>query len=244
MIFAIRRLLICVLMYWGCCSTAIAEEPRQSLNIVTVFIDDMGWQDLPCFGGSDVETQNIDRLATEGLRNHNFYVNSPICSPSRTALTTGHYPARHRITSYLAQRKKNRDRGIAQWLNVNAPTLPRMLSEAGYATGHFGKWHMGGQRDVGEAPLIIEYGFDASLTNFEGLGPRILPLCDNYDGKPLHRHDLGSAKLGRGPIGWEDRSSITACFVKRTIEFIDDAVETRRPFYVNVWPDDVHSPFL
>jgi len=225
-------------------STTVADDTHSRPNIVTVFIDDMGWQDLSCFGGTDVETSNIDRLGSEGLRFTNFYVNSPICSPSRTALTTGHYPARHRITSYLAQRKKNRDRGIAQWLDVEAPTLPRMLSEAGYVTGHFGKWHMGGQRDVGEAPLIAEYGFDASLTNFEGLGPRILPLCDNYDGKPLHRHDLGSAKLGRGPIEWEDRSLITARFVKRTIDFIDEAVEVRRPFYVNVWPDDVHSPFF
>ncbi len=237
-------LLIAGLVSLGIGSKATAEDFAAHPNIITVFVDDMGWQDLSCFGGTGTKTVNIDRLASEGLRFTNFYVNSPICSPSRTALTTGHYPARHRITSYLAQRKKNDDRGIAQWLDVNAPTLPRMLSDAGYATGHFGKWHMGGQRDVGEAPLIVEYGFDASLTNFEGLGPRILPLCDNYDGKPLHRHDLGSAKLGRGSIEWENRSLITARFVKRSVEFIDEAVEMKRPFYVNVWPDDVHSPFF
>lgn len=213
-------------------------------NVITLFIDDMGWHDLSCFGGTDVKTTNIDRLASEGLKFTNFYVNSPICSPSRTALTTGNYPARHRITSFLAERKMNERRGMAQWLDVNAATLPRMLSEKGYATGHFGKWHLGGQRDVGEAPLITEYGFDASLTNFEGLGPRVLPLCDAYDGKQPRRHDLGSANLGHGPIEWKDRSQITARFVEEALAFIDKSVAEDQPFFVNVWPDDVHSPFF
>ncbi|MDA8743056.1 sulfatase-like hydrolase/transferase [Rubripirellula amarantea] len=212
-------------------------------NIITIFIDDMGWADLSCFGGT-VQTINIDRLANAGIRFTNFYVNSPICSPSRTALTTGHYPARHRITSYLDNRKRNHERGMAQWLDVTAPTLPRMLSEVGYTAGHFGKWHMGGQRDVGDAPLITKYGFAASLTNFEGLGPRVLPLKDAYDGKPAVPHALGSDKLGHGPIEWEDRSVVTKRFVDRALQFIDDAVATKTPFFVNVWPDDVHSPFF
>ena len=213
-------------------------------NIVMVLIDDMGWADLSCFGNDQVETQHIDRLAAEGIRFTNFYVNSPICSPSRTALTTGQYPQRWKITSFLAHRQANDERGMAQWLDPAAPSLARQLKNAGYATGHFGKWHLGGQRDVGEAPLITDYGFDASLTNFEGLGPRVLPLCDAYDGKPPRKHALGSDNLGRGPILWEDRSEVTAAFVERTLEFIEQAEADDRPFYVNVWPDDVHSPFF
>ena len=224
----------------GFSSPAMGAKP----NIITVFIDDMGWSDLSCFGGKRVSTENIDRLATEGLRFTNFYVNSPICSPSRTALTTGQYPQRWRIGSYLADRKRNRTRGMAQWLDPKAPSLARELKRAGYATGHFGKWHMGGQRDVGEAPLITEYGFDRSLTNFEGLGPRVLPLCDAYNGEKPRRHDLGSARLGHGPIRWEDRSVVTAAFVKDALEFIDQAQAAGKPFFVNLWPDDVHSPFF
>ena len=92
------------------------------------------------------------------------------------ALTTGQYPHRWRITSYLDDREQNERRGIAQWLDPAAPTLPRALQAGGYATGHFGKWHMGGQRDVADAPPIEAYDVDASLTNFEGMGAKLLPL--------------------------------------------------------------------
>jgi uncharacterized sulfatase len=224
---------------------AVAEEssvPRP--NIVVVLIDDMGWGDFSCFGNLAAETPNIDRLASEGLRFEQFYVNSPICSPSRVAISTGQYPPRWRITSFLNHRKANEQRGMAQWLDPKAPMLARILRQAGYATGHFGKWHLGGQRDVGDAPLISEYGFDESLTNFEGLGPRMLPRLDAYDGKPAQNHALGSDLLGKGPIRWESRDQITAAFTEAAIEFIDIAQANHRPFYINLWPDDVHSPFF
>lgn len=238
----IRFFIIAILVSaCGIAETAVAAEKP---NFVLVFIDDMGWGDFSCFGNDAVETQNIDRLAKEGVRFEQFYVNSPICSPSRVAISTGQYPQRWRITSYLNNRRNNIERGMAQWLDLEAPMLARMLHDAGYQTGHFGKWHMGGQRDVGEAPLITEYGFDASLTNFEGLGPRVLPLCDAYNGKPPRRYALGSDRLGHGPITWEDRSQITASFTSAALRFIKQAEANAKPFYINVWPDDVHSPFF
>src|SRR6185312_16519893 len=121
------------------------------------------------------------------------------------AFSTGQYPMQWHITSYLNNRQDNERRGIAQWLDPKAPMLARILQDAGYATGHFGKWHMGGQRDVGDAPLISQYGFDASLTSFEGLGPRVLPLLDAYDGKEAQKYSLGSDTLGHGSIRWEKR---------------------------------------
>src|ERR1700704_6268317 len=86
-------------------------------NFIFVLIDDMGYADLSCYGQKQIETPNIDRMAKEGIRFTQFYVNSPICSPSRTALMTGQFPARWRITSYLASRAENRKRGIADWLD-------------------------------------------------------------------------------------------------------------------------------
>ena len=237
------NLLRALFLGWcGVIAGSCAAESRP--NVILVFIDDMGWGDFSCFGNAITRTENIDQLAAEGIRFEQFYVNSPICSPSRVAISTGQYPQRWRITSYLNHRQSNIDRGMAQWLDLSAPMLARLLQEAGYATGHFGKWHMGGQRDVGEAPLITEYGFDASLTNFEGLGPRVLAICDAFNGKALHRHTLRSNTLGRGEIFWEDRSFVTKSFTDSAIGFIRGAEKQGKPFYVNVWPDDVHSPFF
>ena len=226
------------------CAETKAAESKARPNIVVVFVDDIGWGDLSCFGNKAIDTQNIDRLAAEGIRFEQFYVNSPICSPSRVAISTGQYPQRWRITSYLSNRQHNDARGVAQWLDPKAPMLARMLHDSGYATGHFGKWHMGGQRDVGDAPLITKYGFDASLTNFEGLGPRVLAIKDAYDGKPTTRHTLGSDNLGRGKITYVDRSLVTQSFTAAAIDFVKKSVADDKPFYINVWPDDVHSPFF
>ncbi len=222
-----------------CCNAAKAANKP---NIVLIFIDDMGWGDFSCFGDEAAQTPNFDRLASEGIRFEQFYVNSPICSPSRTAISTGQYPQRWRITSYLDNRKSNTNRGMAQWLDPKAPMLARSLQKAGYATGHFGKWHMGGQRDVDDAPAITEYGFDKSLTNFEGMGPKLLPLTLKPGQDEPGRIWGDAERLGKG-YRWMLRSEITSGFVDEALEFIDQAVEKNKPFYVNVWPDDVHSPY-
>lgn len=210
-------------------------------NIVLVFIDDMGWADFSCFGNKDAKTPEVDALAAEGIRFEQFYVNSPICSPSRVAISTGTYPQRWGITSYLAHRAQNRKRGLSQWLDPKAPMLARDLQAAGYATGHFGKWHMGGQRDVTDAPAITAYGFDESLTNFEGMGAKLLPLTRKPDGT-VGRIWQDAERLGE-PVTWIQRSEITTGFVDAALRFIDRSVEAKKPFYVNLWPDDVHSPF-
>src|SRR5512142_2436418 len=78
-------------------TTNAAERPRP--NFIFVLIDDMGYGDLSCYGQKQIETPQFDRLAREGIRFTQFYVNAPMCSPSRTAFTTGQYGARWRITS-------------------------------------------------------------------------------------------------------------------------------------------------
>jgi uncharacterized sulfatase len=72
----------------------------------------------------------------------------------------------------------------------------------------------------------------------------VLPLLEAYDGKPARKHALGSDQLGRGEITWQERSLVTRSFVEGATRFIDDAQKTGKPFYVNLWPDDVHSPFF
>jgi arylsulfatase A-like enzyme len=203
-------------------------------NILLIFIDDMGYADPSCFGNPKVRTPNIDRLAQEGIRLTNFYSNSPICSPSRVAVMTGQYPAQWDIHSYLNSRKRNRERGMANYLDPRAPTTARLLKKAGYATAHFGKWHIGGGRDVDDAPLPQAYGFDESLVSFEGLGDRILfpndGLCDQ------------SAKLGHGTITRVPKHQSTETYVDRAIDFMNRNRE--KPFYIELFPNDVHDAHL
>src|SRR5918993_5460658 len=91
--------LLPLLVAGGGIASAQPAPAKQPPNILFVFIDDMGYRDLSCFGGTRVKTPEIDRLAAEGLAFDQFYVSSPICSPSRVAVTTGQYPSRWRVTS-------------------------------------------------------------------------------------------------------------------------------------------------
>lgn len=215
-------------------------------NVVLVLLDDLGYGDLSCYDAAAPRTPNVDRLAREGVRFTQFYAAAPICSPARAAILTGQHPQRWRVTSYLDDRAANDRRGVAQWLDPAAPSLARELRRAGYATGHFGKWHLGGGRDVGDAPLPAAYGFDASLTQFEGLGDRLLCVLDRHDGSPPERPGLclASARLGRGAIEWVDRALVTGRFADRAVAFADEARRTGKPFFVHVWPDDPHTPLL
>jgi len=139
-------------------NSATAEEaPRP--NILFIFADDWGWGDLGCHGHPYVQTPNIDRLAAEGTDFLRFTVASGVCSPSRTAVMTGHFPARYNIDGHFAWVPSNAKRGMPDWLDPSAPSLPRMLREAGYATAHYGKWHLANNM-IPDSPLPSAYGYD------------------------------------------------------------------------------------
>jgi uncharacterized sulfatase len=222
-------------------SSRAADEAASKPNILFMLIDDMGYTDFSCYGGTRTQTTNIDQLAREGVRFTQFYVGAPICSPSRVAFTTGQTPNRWHITSYLETRKADKERGMVDWLDLKAPTLARTLHDNGYYTAHVGKWHMGGARDCDDAPLITEYGFDTSLTSFEGLGERIHPL---FDGKQRPGPWVPNAKTGHGKVSYVERYKETETFVDRALKEMDNAQKAGKPFYINLWPDDVHSPCL
>lgn len=216
---------------------------KERPNILFIFIDDMGYGDLGCYGNKRVETPAIDRLGTEGIRFSQFYVNAPICSPSRVAVTTGQYPSRWGITSFINDRKSNQERGMKNFLELKAPTLARNLQESGYYTAHIGKWHMGGGRDIGDVPYITEYGFDESVTQFEGIGERYLATYETLSLKEKTRGlEKMSAALGKGEVHWIKREDFTKTYVSRALQAMNRAKDSGKPFYINLWPDDVHAP--
>ncbi|MEO5998898.1 MAG: sulfatase-like hydrolase/transferase [Chitinophagaceae bacterium] len=211
---------------------ADAQQPAKP-NVLIIFIDDMGYGDLSCYGNKQVETTNIDGLAKQGTRFMQFYANSPVCSPSRVAMMTGQYPARHQFYTYLAERAKNTQNNMPDFLPARVPTLAKIMHTNGYATAHFGKWHLGGGRDVGDAPLPTEYGFDKSFTSFEGLGDRTLTFDDNLNNQ--------SAQLGRGKIIKAPQRKQTEMYVDSALAFIQSHKD--KPFFINFFPNDVHDPY-
>jgi arylsulfatase A-like enzyme len=203
---------------------AIGADNRP--NIVFVLADDMGAGDLSCYGGK-VPTPNIDRLAREGTRFTQAYVAAPICSPSRAGLITGQYPGRWRITSYLQTRKGNAACEMADFLEPNAPSLPRELKGSGYRTAHIGKWHLGGGRDVTNAPPFAAYGYDVGIGTYESPEPHPDITGTNWI---WSAHD----KIKR----WER----TGWMVDRTLDFLKES--NAAPSFVNLWLDDPHTPWV
>ena len=115
-------------------------------------------------GSSFCATPNLDKMAKEGIDFANFTVGSPVCSPSRAAVMTGQFPAVNSIHQHFQGVKAHIKRGMPDWLDPQAPMLPRYLKEAGYKTGHFGKWHLGSS---GDSPTEDKYGYD-SFATFNG----------------------------------------------------------------------------
>jgi len=217
-----------VFLFWSMtaclCFYGRAADTRP--NIIVLLADDLGVGDVSCYGGK-VPTPQLDAMAREGTRFTQFYVASPICSPSRAGIIAGQFPARWSITSYLQTRKGNRECEQADFLATNAPSLPRALKAAGYATAHIGKWHLGGGRDVTNAPKFAAYGYDLGYGTYESPEPHPDLTATNWIWSPQD-------KVKR----WER----THWMVDQTLEFL--RAHPNQPCFVNLWLDDVHTPWI
>jgi len=199
-----------ILTLFALTSFSYAQETKASQdkpNILFIFSDDWGWGDLSCHGHPYVKTPNIDKLAAEGTDFHKFTVASGVCSPSRAAVMTGHFPARYAIDGHFAWVPSNAKRGMPDWLSPDAPLLPRMLQKAGYATAHYGKWHLANNM-IPDSPLPSAYGYD-EYGAFNCAGEQM----------PVH----------------EDS--------RHAINFIQKSHAAGKPFFINLWIHEPHTPF-
>ena len=106
---------------------AIAEDERRRPNIIFILTDDQGWGDLGVYAHPYLKTPNVDRLAAEGTRFTQFYVNGTVCSPTRAAFMTGHFPARHGIHGHFDNHKINEERNMPNWLDPDVTTVTDLV---------------------------------------------------------------------------------------------------------------------
>ena len=190
-----------------------AGKTKQPPNIVFILSDDLGWGDLACYGNKEIKTPNIDRLAREGLLFTNFYVNSPVCSPTRAGILTGRFPSELGIHYAMGRHDWNVKCNMPDYLDPKIPTITRFFQKAGYRVGHFGKWHLGGPYNKG-TPTPKEYGIDEYATLYTWPWPDYRKKGD-YRSKASERN------------------------IDIAIKFVEENKD--KPFYLNVWLFDVHS---
>lgn len=210
-----------------CVSNLNAQENEECPNIIIILTDDMGYSDLSINGGP-YSTPNLDELAQEGKRFTKYYSASPICSPSRAALITGMEPSKWNIYTFEQEMSGNRAADQAPYLDPVAPTVVRTLKEKGnYNTAHFGKWHLGGGRDVYYAPPFSAYGYDEHSSTYESPDPDPLLTATDWI--------------------WSPKDSIkrwnrTSYWVDKTLDFLRRHKSEAN--FVNLWPDDMHTPWV
>lgn len=196
-------------------------------NIIIILADDLGAGDLSGYGGKIAHTPHLDALAKAGTCFTQYYSASPICSPSRAGLFTGCFPARWKLTSYLQTRAGNLGCEQADFLDPLAPSLPRLLQMIGYRTAHVGKWHLGGGRDVKNAPKFAAYGYDEHASTWES---------------PQPHPDITATDWVWSIKDKVKRWERSAFFVERTLDFLKR--NKASPCFVNLWLDDPHTPWV
>jgi len=198
-------------------SAAHAAEDAKRPNVVLLMSDDQGWGEAGFFGHPVLRTPNLDAMAANGLRLDRFYAAAPVCSPTRATALTGRSNDRTGVF----------DHGYA--LRLQERTLAQALRDAGYATAHFGKWHLNGFRGTQGVPILASdthspgaFGFDYWLSSNA-----------NFELNPL------LSRMGRFEEFSGDSSEVLAA---EAVEFMTRTAHAGKPFLVVVWYSAAHRP--
>ena len=202
----------------GCAGISRQLVRKHPPNIVLIVSDDQGYNDLGCYGGTEIKTPNLDRLAKEGVRLTSFYVTWPACTPSRGSLLTGRYPQRNGTYDMFRNDKVDQDylytteEYAVSWemvggMDTSEVLIPRVLKKAGYVSGIFGKWDLGQLHRF----LPLQRGFD----DFYGY------VNTGIDYWTHERYGVPSMYRGNKPTAEDRGTYATDLFRREAIEFIE-----------------------
>jgi len=196
-------------------SSSLCGKP----NVVMLLADDLGYQDIGCYGGP-VKTPALDQLAEGGTRFSDFYSGCAVCSPSRAVLLTGRHHIRAGVYSWIYDQTQN------SHLLEREITLAEILKQAGYATAHVGKWHLGLPTEERNKPTPSEHGFDYWFATANNAAPS-------------HRNPVNFIRNGKAVGEIEGYSA--QIVVDEAIDWLN-RTERDAPFFLNVWFHEPHAP--
>lgn len=212
-------------------------------NVIVIFADDQGYQDLGVFGSPNIKTPNVDRMANEGMRFTDFYSAASVCTPSRAALMTGCYPERVGRLPVLFPRD-------SRGLNPKEVTIADMLKAKGYATACIGKWHLGHKKEFLPTSQGFDYYFGIPYSNDMGIDPSMAIAKDinwrnGYNAEKFRqlKGRAGGPPLFRGTEVVEfpvDQDTLTKRYTEAAIKFITDHKD--EPFFVYLPHTMPHIP--
>lgn len=211
-----RCLIIVLLSCFYCGAIQAADRP----NIVLFLADDLGWGDLGCYGHPIIQTPNLDKFATQGVRLTQCYSASGVCSPSRSALLTGRTPHRNGVYTWIAE-------GSEVHLRTSEITLPQQLRNAGYSTCHSGKWHLNGLFNDSAQPQPGDHGYDWWMAT-------------QNNAAPSHENPNNFVRNGQ-PVG-ELQGYSAPLVVNEAVTWLRDQRDSTKPFFLAVWTHEPHYP--
>lgn len=209
-----------VALFVACLSATAMTYAAERPNVVVLLADDLGYQDIGCYGGP-VKTPALDGLAAKGTRFSDFYSGCAVCSPSRATLLTGRHHIRAGVYSWI------NDGSQKSHLLRRETTLAEILKEAGYATAHVGKWHLGLPTQGRDKPTPSDHGFDYWFATAN-------------NASPSHKNPRNFVRNGEpaGPL----QGYSCQLVVDEALHWLEKHRDPKLPFYLNVWFHEPHAP--
>ena len=227
-----KSIFLVIILFAGVVTLANSKNNSGKPNVVFFVVDDLGWKDITCFGSDFYQTPNVDKLAAMGTRFSNAYAACTVCSPSRAAIMSAKYPARINCTDWIEGWKYPKAKlKVPEWtmyMDTSEYTMAEAFKDAGYVTGHFGKWHLG------EDSLYWpeNNGFDVNIGGWSKGSPN----KDKNKGGNGYFAPFANPRIKDLP----DDDYLTERLASEACKFIDTNKD--KQFFLNFWFYNVHTP--